>query len=240
MRGLAGPTPAPVLGVSVKSAWPALAAVLAFAAAWTGARLYAIHAASSAGVAVPAGEASAPSPSELQPMEPDPTPAIPERLPSFSLHDLSGKPTPIGTWEGRSLVINFWATWCDPCRREIPLLQSLDAGAGRPVTVIGIAVDHADKVAAFARRFAITYPLLIGEQDALDVAGRLGLSTPVFPFTVFTDRRGRIVTLFVGELHRPQADLILGVVADLNEDRMPLAAARQAIADGLGALKPKT
>jgi thiol-disulfide isomerase/thioredoxin len=217
-----------------------VAGVLAFAAAWAGARLYSIHAASGASVTVPAGEASAPTPSEMQPVEADTAPTIPERLPSFSLNDLSGKPTPINTWQGHSLVINFWATWCDPCRREIPLLQSLNAGAGRPVTVIGIAVDHPDKVASFARQFAITYPLLIGEQDALDVAARLGLTSPVFPFTVFTDRRGRIVTLYVGELHKPQADLILGVVADLNEDRMPLAAARQAIADGLDALKTRT
>jgi hypothetical protein len=56
----------------------------------------------------------------------------------------------------------------------------------------------------------MTYPLLIGEQDALDAATALGVDSPVFPFTVFTDRRGEVVALFVGELHKPQAELILG------------------------------
>ena len=76
-------------------------------------------------------------------------------------------------------------------------------------TVVGIAVDHRDKVRHFAGEFKIDYPLLIGEQDALDVAAKFGMDVPAFPFTVFTDRRGEVVALFVGELHRPQADLIL-------------------------------
>jgi thiol-disulfide isomerase/thioredoxin len=213
-----------------------VAALLAVAAAWTGARLHTLHTASNGGIPVPAGEASAPTPSELTAPDVQTPPKIPERLPSFSLNDLAGKPIQSATWQGQSLVINFWATWCDPCRREIPLLQSLAAGADGSVTVIGVAVDHVDKVAAFARQFAINYPLLVGEQDALDLASQLGLATPVFPFTVFTDRHGRIVTIFIGELHRPETELILGVVRALNQDRMPLAEARQAITDGLGAL----
>ena len=66
------------------------------------------------------------------------------------------------------------------------------------------------------------------------------MDSPGFPFTVFTDRRGRIVALFVGELHKPQADLILSVVQDLNQEQMSLPAARQAIARGLEALRRKS
>jgi len=72
-----------------------------------------------------------------------------------------------------------------------------------------------------------------------DLAGKLGVASPVFPFTVFTDRRGRIVALYLGELHKAQADLILGVVERLNEDRLPLADARRAITEGLNALQAK-
>jgi hypothetical protein len=73
----------------------------------------------------------------------------------------------------------------------------------------------------------------------LDVAATFGVDSPVFPFTVFTDRRGEVVTLFVGELHRPQAELILVKVHDLDKGLIELPAARQAIIEGLAALKPK-
>jgi len=209
---------------------------------WVGLRLHSPAAPPVVGVPVPAGEASPPIPSDLdKPWDPDVPPrvTIPEKLPEFSLADREGKLTPISTWQGKSLIINFWATWCAPCRREIPLLKSLsqDWGSGN-VQVVGVAVDYRDKVIAYANDFKISYPILIGEQDALDAATALGVESPVFPFTVFTDRRGQIVTLFVGELHKPQADLILSVVQSVNEDKIPLATARHTIADGLHALAP--
>jgi peroxiredoxin len=189
------------------------------------------------GIAVPAGQASPPSPGDLDAL---PLPKIPERLPQFSLQDRAGKTTPISAFAGKSLVINFWATWCAPCRSEIPLLEALHAEwAGRDVSVVGIAVDHRDQVLAFANRYKIDYPLLIGEQDALDAATALGVETPVFPFTVFTDRRGEIVAVFVGQLHRPQAELILSEVQNLNNDRDQLPAARHAITEGLRGLQAK-
>jgi thiol-disulfide isomerase/thioredoxin len=197
-------------------------------------------------VSVPAGEASPPNPSDLA-QAPDagpenalPPPKIPDRLPQFALEDRAGKPTPISAFAGKSLVINFWATWCAPCRSEIPLLESLHAEwAGRGVSVVGIAVDHRDQVLEFADRFKIGYPLLIGEQDALDAAAALGVVTPVFPFTVFTDRRGEVVALFVGQLHRPQAELILSEVQNLDQNLEQLPAARHAISEGLSALQAK-
>lgn len=167
-----------------------------------------------------------------------PTIKIPEQLPDFTLANRDGKPTSITAWRGKSLVLNFWATWCAPCRREIPVLQALDAEWHlHDVAVIGIAVDRRDEALAFAAQFHITYSLLIGEQDALDAATAMGVASPALPFTVFTDRRGQIVAVFVGELHKAQADLILGAVKNLNDDRIALQAARRAIADGLDELK---
>jgi thiol-disulfide isomerase/thioredoxin len=231
------------------------AALLVVLGIWAGAKFHWTRGAveSHRGVPVPAGEASAPNPSDLAHAPEDavpggalvsggalPPPKIPDRLPQFSLADRAGKVTSIGSFGGKSLIINFWATWCAPCRSEIPLLESLHSEwAGREVSVVGIAVDYRDKVLEFADRFKIAYPLLIGEQDALDAAAAFGLESPVFPFTVFTDRRAEVVAVFVGELHRPQAELILSQVQNLNKDLVQLPAARRAIAEGLDGLKAK-
>jgi thiol-disulfide isomerase/thioredoxin len=223
---------------------------------WAGLRVYerqapkraAVPVVPAAGLPVPAGQASPATPSDfnapfdlgvgtaLAPGGPV-LPKIPEHLPEFSLGDRIGKPTSIATWRGKSLIINFWATWCAPCRHEIPLLQSIRREwRDRNVEVVGIAVDYRDKVVAYADELKIAYPLLIGEDDALDVARAFGVDSPAFPFTVFTDQRGEVVALFVGELHKTQADLILSVVRSLDQNRVQLPEARHTIAEGLRSL----
>ncbi len=208
-------------------------------AIWAGAHLYSSrHAAPTrGGIPNPAGEAVAPTPGEFAPSAAETMPPglkIPDRVPEFSLQDRDGKPVSIKAWTGKSLVINFWATWCAPCRREIPLLESLQrTWAGRGVAVIGIAVDHRDQVLAYAEELKIGYPLLIGEQDALDAAAAFGVATPVLPFTVFTDRRGGVVALYMGELHRAESDLILSVLEQVNQGQIALPEARRAIDLGL-------
>ena len=213
---------------------------------WAGARVYssrnATHPAPAIKTAV--GEASPPVPSDFEAPFDAPSVSmararIPERLPEFSLADRNGKAVSISHWAGKSLILNFWATWCAPCRREIPLLKALHAQwSPRGVEVVGIAVDYREKVVAYADEFKIPYALLVGEQDALDVVAQLGVDTPVFPFTVFTDNRGQVVALFLGELHQAQADLILGEVDKLNQRRLELKDARRNIAQGLHALAP--
>jgi thiol-disulfide isomerase/thioredoxin len=222
----------------------AAAALLVALGIWAGARIHSNRGMTGRrpdAVPVPAGMASAPNPSDLAAAGADgsaPQSKIPDRLPQFSLADPSGKVTSIRSFDGKSLIINFWATWCAPCRSEIPLLERLQAEwMGRNVSVVGIAVDHRDQVLEFAKRFKIGYPLLIGEQDALDAAAAFGVETPVLPFTVFTDRRSEVVALFIGELHKPQADLILSQVQRLNSGLVLLPDARRAIVVGLQALK---
>jgi len=223
------------------------AALVAIVAAWVGARVYSslvVARAHRGSIKVPAGEASAPTLSDLAggfDQAVPPAAKIPERLPDFSLPGRDGNSTSIKAWDGKSLIINFWATWCAPCRREIPLLRALHSDwAGRGVAVVGIAVDHRDKVLAYADELKINYPVLIGEQDALDAAAAFGVASPVFPFTVFTDRRGEVVALYLGELHRSEADLILKVVETLNQNQVALPEARRSIAEGLQALRSAT
>jgi len=224
----------------------ATAALVLLGGLWAAGRIYSTRMAARppASVTVPAAVAGAPASSDfIDGFDAAVPPAVkvPDRVPDFSLADRSGKLTSIRSWDGKSLIINFWATWCQPCRREIPLLEALNRRwADRGVAVIGIAVDHPDTVAAYADELKIAYPLLIGEEDALEAAAAFGFESPAFPFTVFTDRRGEVVALYVGELHQAQADLILSQVQDLDRDRIALPQARRAISDGLRALLAAT
>jgi thiol-disulfide isomerase/thioredoxin len=221
--------------------WPRVigAGLTIIVGVWAGAHVYSSrHAAPIyGGMPIPASEPSARTPGEFAPRVAETMPLgvkIPDRLPEFSLQDRDGKPVSIKAWTGKSLIINFWATWCAPCRREIPLLESLQrAWADRGVAVIGIAVDHRDQVLAYADDMKIGYPLLIGEQDALDAAAAFGVAAPAFPFTVFTDRRGEVVALYMGELHRAESDLILSVLEQVNQGQVPLPEARRTIERGL-------
>jgi len=179
-----------------------------------------------------------PPPKELteEPTQPSPPRPVPTDLPNISLADPGGVKHALSEWKGRPLLINFWATWCAPCRREIPLLKTLRHERAKDgVEIVGIAVDFKDAVQHYAREMSIDYPVLVGEQDGLDAIAAFGMDT-VFPFTVFADARGRIVTLKVGELHADEARFILDRVKGIDTGRLDLAAAKKEIADGVAAL----
>lgn len=216
------------------------ALVVVLLAAWAGHRAHLAELHARSAIAVPAGEASAPAPLPTGiPADGTPEPGlaasrtIPDRLPPFTLQDRRGHATPISTWEGTSLIINFWATWCAPCRREIPLLRALRRErVADHLEVVGVAVDSRPAVLDFAARLGIDYPLLIGEDGGMEAADSLGMDT-VFPFTLFADRRHRIVAAKVGELHADEAAFILDRVHDIDAGHLDLPAARTAIADKL-------
>jgi thiol-disulfide isomerase/thioredoxin len=158
---------------------------------------------------------------------------IPDTVPDLKLPDLAGQEKSLRAFLGHPLIINFWATWCAPCRREIPLLQQLrQTYQGDELQIVGIAVDFRAAVTDFARRRAIDYPLLIGEDRGLAAAEQFGMET-VLPFSVFADAHGRIVAVKVGELHRDEADYILGAMRALAAGRMSLAEAHAGIAQRL-------
>lgn len=170
-----------------------------------------------------------------------PVPAPPtqlvETLPQFQLADRAGQLRSLADWPGQALIVNFWATWCAPCRREIPLLQQLQRDhAAEGFQVIGVAVDFRDKVLAYADEMQIDYPLLIGEQEALDAAAAFGVATVGLPFTVFSDRKGRVVTAHLGELTAAEADLILDAVRRVDAGETSPADARVALDSALAAL----
>ena len=158
---------------------------------------------------------------------------LPETLPDFKLADRDGKLRQLSDWAGRPLVVNYWATWCPPCVREIPLLRKLRQDrAGMKLEVVGIAVDFRDDVLAFAKREKLDYPLLIGEEDGLAAVDAVGM-TPAFPFTLFTDSQHRVIALKVGELHQPELDLILNTVQQVDAGSLTPTDARSRITEGL-------
>ena len=151
-----------------------------------------------------------------------PARVIPEVLPDFTLATLEGPPRSLSSYQHPSLIVNFWATWCAPCRREIPLLRQLRAERGaRGVEVLGIAVDFREDVEKYVAKIGLDYPLMIGEEDGLAAADAFGID-PAFPFTVFADAQRRIVAVKVGELHADEAAFILDHIELLNAGRLPL------------------
>ena len=161
---------------------------------------------------------------------PSPAAVIPERRPEITLADRHGKPRALSEWDGKPQVINFWATWCAPCRREIPMLNALAKdGAWPEIALIGIAIDFREDVLSYLESMPIDYTVLIGEQEGLDAARAFGVASLGLPFTAFVDASGRIVTIHVGELHRPQADAILSIVRAVDAGEIDLETAQARI-----------
>jgi peroxiredoxin len=129
----------------------------------------------------------------------DQTPRDATRLLALSLPDTSGQQQPLAQWRGKVMVVNFWATWCEPCRKEMPEFVRAQRELGpRGLQFVGIAVDQPDKVEQFAKELDLNYPALIGGYDAVDLSKSLGNQLSALPFTIVIDRRGNVATTQLG------------------------------------------
>ncbi len=166
--------------------------------------------------------------------------AIPEEVPDLRLPDMEGQPHALRQNGGRPRLYNFWASWCEPCRREIPLLNALQARYGRTdrLEIIGVAVDFRDAVSDFLKTTRLNYTSLVGEDEGLEAAQSFGMQLAL-PFSVFADERNRIIAVKVGELHRDEAEVILGQLRALRTGATTLPAARALISDALKAASLK-
>jgi len=153
----------------------------------------------------------------------------PEKLPHFVLNDVYGEPRNIHAFDG-PLLINFWATWCAPCRREIPLLEALHKEQSG-LQVLGIAIDRQPDVESFIGEFGVSYPNLVGQEDAMAVSDLFGLDGLGLPFTVLVSADGYILTVHIGEVDAGQLAEIAGISKAYENGALPLTAARAKLAE---------
>jgi thiol-disulfide isomerase/thioredoxin len=117
----------------------------------------------------------------------------------IALPDMAGKDQALGQWKGKVLIVNFWATWCAPCREEMPqFVKAQREYGGKGLQFVGIAIDQPDKVQQFASEIGLNYPALIGGYGAIELSKTLGNRLGALPFTVIVDRAGRIVHTQLG------------------------------------------
>lgn len=135
------------------------------------------------------------------------TSIIGKMRPDFSLPDVEGITHPISEWDGKVLVINFWATWCPPCRKETPAFVALQEKYGaHGLQFIGVAIDEKDPVIDFMDTYGVNYPMLLGELDAIEIGKQYGNRFGALPYTVVIDRTGKIAFVIRGEFTSENAE----------------------------------
>lgn len=130
-----------------------------------------------------------------------------EAIFAASLPDLQGESQAISQWRGKVMVVNFWASWCEPCRQEIPeFIELQERFRENGLIFIGIAVDQKERAAAFSKEIGINYPVLVGDMKAMTLAEAAGNRQGALPFTVVIDRNGKIIGTKLGRLSKEKLE----------------------------------
>lgn len=118
-----------------------------------------------------------------------------------TLVDHAGKNYALSQFKGKPLILNFWATWCEPCRDEMPEISEL-ASQHPEIAVLGLAIDEAAAVHEFVESTPVSYPLLIAENEGMPLAEVLGNNKGVLPYTVIISAQGEVAHIFFGRVNR--------------------------------------
>ena len=133
------------------------------------------------------------------------------RLLAATFPDAAGRPHSLKEWLGRPVVFNFWATWCVPCREEVPLLVDFHGKfRGKGGEVVGICADQVVKMLEFSSAYRVTYPLLVADAGVFELLRDLGNRAGALPYTVVLDRSGTIAYTRVGALKAGELEAVTG------------------------------
>ena len=128
---------------------------------------------------------------------------VPKQRVDFTLKDLEGKAHSLSQWDGNVILLNFWATWCPPCRKEMPdFVELKEELAGKPFEIVGVAIDQADLVQAFIDEIGVKYPTLLAELEGMKIMKSYGNQLLTLPYTVLIDRKGNVVKAFRTEVNK--------------------------------------
>ena len=144
----------------------------------------------------------------LMPSEKNNTSTVP--LFTSIINDPEGKPQSLKQFENKIIVLNFWATWCEPCREEMPELSNFyTENSSKNVVVIGIAIDEAKAVKSYLKKTKVMYPILVDEDKGVILSKNLGNNQGILPYTVIINSNGSVQKTIFGRIHKDQLDATL-------------------------------
>ena len=157
---------------------------------------------------------------------------MPDVLPDIQLADLQGNIHSLREWSEGPLLINFWATWCAPCLREMPLLETVWlARQETGLAIVGVAIDRTEAVSPYVEKTGVTYPILTGQSDAMKAAEAFGPEFAGLPYSVLVASGGRVLGVYSGELHPEHLNRVLDLLDEVSAGRMSVADGRTQLAD---------
>lgn len=140
---------------------------------------------------------------------------------NMQFKDMNGELQSLKKWQGKVIVLNFWATWCPPCREEMPELSEMQKQyLQKNVVIIGLSTEDFDTTKAFMQSISVSYPILAGDLEAMRLAESLGNNRGILPYTVILDEKGAVVKTFFGRVNQQLLEktiLPLGQVSALKE-----------------------
>ena len=121
-----------------------------------------------------------------------------------TLPNEKGQPQQLKQYQGKIVVLNFWATWCEPCREEMPELSQLhDAYKNKNLVVLGVAVDDLAAISEFSKETKVSYPLFAADVQGMDIAAGLGNDKSALPYTVIIKADGSVAKTYFGRITKP-------------------------------------